>query len=194
MRARSRKATASSPWCNWLVKNKRLLVSPVDALTKYTAATDVRHQRRALTISELQSLVESARHSGSRIQGYGPEVRARLYEIAFCTGLRRNEIASLTPKSFHLAGPRPTFQLAAKDSKNRKASVLPLHPRLQYVLPEWLRGLRPTDRLFPGLAGKKTWLMVRKDLERVGIPYETEDMLTSPSWLVVKLQRHRLAV
>ena len=29
--------------------------------------------------------------------------------------------------------------------------------------------------LFPRLDRKKTWLMVKKDLERVGIPYETPD-------------------
>ena len=30
---------------------------------------------------------------------------------------------------------------------------------------------------FPGSRGKKTWLMVKKDLERIGIPYENPDAI-----------------
>jgi hypothetical protein len=34
--------------------------------------------------------------------------------------------------------------------------------------------MQPGEKLFPKLAGRKTWRMVKKDLERVGIPYGTE--------------------
>jgi hypothetical protein len=40
---------------------------------------------------------------------------------------------------------------------------------------EWVRDLGPDDLLFPRIERKKTWLMVKKDLERIGIPYETPD-------------------
>ena len=40
---------------------------------------------------------------------------------------------------------------------------------------EWVRDLGPDELLFPRLERKKTWLMVKKDLERVGIPYETQE-------------------
>ena len=60
-------------------------------------------------------------------------------------------------------------------SKHRRKDVLPLHPELVGMLRQWLQGVEPTEKLFPLLDRKKTWLMVRKDLERVGIPYETED-------------------
>ena len=33
----------------------------------------------------------------------------------------------------------------------------------------------PDDLLFPRIERKKTWLMVKKDLERIGIPYETPE-------------------
>jgi hypothetical protein len=40
---------------------------------------------------------------------------------------------------------------------------------------EWLKGV-PADRvLFPKLEKRRTWLMVKKDLESGGIPYETPD-------------------
>ena len=35
--------------------------------------------------------------------------------------------------------------------------------------------MSPGQKLFPKLERKKTWFMVKKDLERVGIAYENED-------------------
>jgi site-specific recombinase XerD len=35
--------------------------------------------------------------------------------------------------------------------------------------------MEPDEALFPKLAKRRTWLMVKKDLERVGIAYETAD-------------------
>jgi hypothetical protein len=52
---------------------------------------------------------------------------------------------------------------------------LPLHPELVVFAREWTAGLQPDDYLFPALDRKKTWLMVKKDLERIGIPYETAE-------------------
>ena len=160
-------------WCRWLVKNRRLSVSPLESLTTYNAAVDVRHKRRALTVDEVTQLIASARDSSQTIQGMGPESRARLYTMAFLTGLRRKELASLTPNSFDLKSSPPTLTVAAACSKHRRTDVLPLHSELAQSLPGWLRGLKPNECLFPRLANRKTWLMVTKDLERVGIPYET---------------------
>src|SRR2546428_737017 len=36
-------------------------------------------------------------------------------------------------------------------------------------------GMDADQPLFPRLDRKKTWLMVKKDLERIGIPYETPE-------------------
>jgi len=160
-------------WCRWLVKNRRLSVSPLESLTTYNAAVDVRHKRRALTVYEVTQLIASARDSKQTIQGMGPESRARLYTMAFLTGLRRKELASLTPSSFDLKSSPPTLTVAAACSKHRRTDVLPLHAELAQSLPGWLRGLKSKDFLFPRLANRKTWFMVKKDLERVDIPYET---------------------
>jgi hypothetical protein len=40
---------------------------------------------------------------------------------------------------------------------------------------EWIDGMAPDQLLFEHLERRRTWLMVRKDLERVGIPYQTEE-------------------
>ena len=60
-------------------------------------------------------------------------------------------------------------------SKHRKRNVLPLHPELVTMLAKWLPTLPAHSQLFPKLERKKTWFMVKKDLERRGIPYETEE-------------------
>jgi integrase len=86
------------------------------------------------------------------------------------TGLRRRELGSLTPRSFDLVGDPPTLTVEAANSKHRKKDVLPLHPEAVELVREWVKGLEPCDKLFPQLDRRKTWLMVKKDLERVGIP------------------------
>jgi hypothetical protein len=60
-------------------------------------------------------------------------------------------------------------------SKHRRTDVLPLHPDLAKHLQRWIRGLSPDEHLFPKLGNRRTWLMVKKDLERVGISYETHE-------------------
>ena len=69
----------------------------------------------------------------------------------------------------------PTVTVEAACSKHRRKDVLPIHPELVELLPAWMNGLAPDELLFPRIARKKTWLMVKKDLERVGIPYETPE-------------------
>ncbi len=54
-------------------------------------------------------------------------------------------------------------------------SAFPLHPKLVQMLSVWLEELDPNAPLFPKLAKRRTWQMAKKDLERVGIPYENED-------------------
>ncbi len=91
------------------------------------------------------------------------------------TGLRKNELSSLTPGSFDFASEPPKVTVEAAFSKHRREVVLPLHPELLRMLREGMPAVPPDTPLFPRLGCKKTWLMVRKDLERVGIPYETAE-------------------
>ena len=166
---------AIDSFCNWLVSTKRILANPLVGLKRLNTEVDVRHKRRALSSEEIRKLVSSARESGKSIQTFSGEDRARIYLISYFTGLRRKEIGSLTPESFDLDAKKPTVVVDAACSKHRKKDVLPLHPELVEMLRVWLEGATPGEPLFPKLERKKTWFMVKKDLERVGIPYETED-------------------
>jgi len=166
---------AMDGFCNWCVVSKRLIANPILGLERLNTAVDVRHARRALSGDEVAQLVESARKSGVVIQRYNGEQRSRIYLLSYMTGLRKKELASLTPRSFDLDAATPTVTVEAACSKHRRKDVLPLHPDLIARLRLWLKGLKPTDKLFPKLERRKTWLMVKKDLERVGIPYENDD-------------------
>ncbi len=166
---------AFGTFCNWCVTTRRLLTNPMLGVETLNTAVDVRHARRALSAEEVSQLIASARTSGISIQRYSGEQRARIYLMAYLTGLRRKELGSLTPKSFNLDATPPTVTVAATASKHRQEDVLPLHPELAAMLRQWLRGMPRGDKLFPRLGQRKTHVMVRKDLERVGIPYETEE-------------------
>ena len=144
-------------------------------MTRLNTEVDVRHRRRALTSEEFGKLVKSARESSQDIQCYNGEERARIYLLSYLTGLRRKEIASLTPKNFKLDTTPPTVTVDAACSKHRRRDVLPLHPELVTELRTWLEGHAADEPLFPKLAKRRTWLMVKKDLERVGIEYETDE-------------------
>jgi len=174
-RTRNHYAQATDSFCNWMVATKRLPSNPLIGLRRLNVDVDLRHQRRALSQKEFGQLVESARQSGVRIQGYDGYQRARIYIFSFLSGQRRAEMGSLTRTSFNLAAEPPTVTVEAARSKHRKKDVLPLHPDLVVLLRAWLKDLGPDDHLFPGLERKKTWLMVKKDLERVGIPSKTAE-------------------
>jgi integrase len=166
---------AIDAFCNWCVATKRVTANPLAGVERLNPDVDVRHKRRALTGKEFALLLKSARESGIRIQRFNGEQRARIYTLSFMTGLRRRELGSLTPRSFDLAGNPPTLTIEAANSKHRKKDVLPLHPELVELVREWTKGLEPSDKVFPKLDRRKTWLMVKKDLEPVGIPYVSED-------------------
>ena len=166
---------ALQTFCNWLVTSRRLPSNPAIGLERLNAEVDIRHPRRALSPEEVTKLVASARKSGEVVQDLTGEKRARVYIASYMTGLRRKELASLTPRSFDLGGKPPTVTVEASESKHRKKDTLPLHPELVAMLREWTAGMGLDEHLFPRLDRKKTWLMVKKDLERVGIPYETAE-------------------
>ncbi len=166
---------AIDAWCNWMVGRRLLDKSPVAGIPRLNAGLDVRHPRRALTTHEFSRLLMSARESGESIQCYTGEERARIYTLSYMTGLRKGELASLTPKSFDFDTGQPTVTIEAKSSKHRKKDILPLHADLVPMLHEWIKDVGRNEPLFPKLGKRKTWLMVKKALERAGIEYENED-------------------
>ena len=158
----------------WLWRERKTADDPLSGLRRMNAETDRRRVRRPLTPSELDTLVRVTQQSAKTYRGsdwqFTAMDRSMLYRIAVFTGLRANELASLTKASFDLEA--MTFTLAAAAAKNRKATTLPLAPALAESLGDWFGKLQ-RDALFPGswTLRRKAGKMLKRDLKRTGIAY-----------------------
>ncbi len=101
-------------------------------------------RKAALTLGTMQAAVERARKCLAKnpefvkkLERLGRE-RALIYKTLVLTGLRRNELASLTVGQLDLDGPMPFVVLEAADEKNRNGSTIPLRHDLANDLRDWL--------------------------------------------------------
>lgn len=143
--------TRAKAFVNWLVDESRIAVNVLAKLEKFKKGV-VRRDRRALAPDEVAALLGATT----------PPHRARVYEFALLTGLRRNELAKLCYSHLRLNAPRPFIQLW-KQGKTR-AEPLPLHPRLVALL-RADGDRRPSEKVLQ-VPDVKT---VKKDMRRAGI-------------------------
>jgi len=136
------------------------------------AETDRRRVRRALSVDELVKLIQTAKRAPTRGRTSGPE-RALIYQLAAETGLRTNEIRTLTRSAFSLDGAEPKVTVEAKNSKHRREDVVPLRAELAGKLKAHLATKLPAARAFT--LPTQSMKMLRADLERAGIPESTEE-------------------
>ncbi|MCK5473211.1 MAG: site-specific integrase, partial [Planctomycetes bacterium] len=137
---------ATKQFCNWMVINKRACESPLEHLEPIKGKIDIRHARQALEPDQIRLLLETTRTQPERFGMTGSE-RAMLYQLAVETGLRANEIRSLTKSSFDFDNGIVTVE--ANNTKNKKMAVLPIR--------------------------KGTAVMLKEDLAAAQIPYVDED-------------------
>jgi site-specific recombinase XerD len=161
---------AAKAFCNWLVRDRRLVNNPLAHLQRLNAETDVRRKRRVLTPDELERLIAAAAKSQGRLGRMRGEDRAIVYRLAAFTGLRAQEIASLTSQSFALDADPPTVTVEACYSKHRRRDILPLAEdlcaRLRAYLAQRRRERRHADddRLWPGKWYRKAGRILQRDL------------------------------
>ena len=175
LRTAERYLRAVKALSRWLVREGRAESDPLVGVAGFNPATDRRHERRELTPDEVDKLIAAA-EAGAPYRGLtGPE-RAVLYRLALGTGFRANEIASLTPASFHLDDDPPVIVVAAAYSKRRREDHQPIRRDLADALRPWLAE-RPADRRVfdvPCLPHRTARLM-RFDLAAAGIEYTDAD-------------------
>ena len=92
---------AMKGFCGWLVKERRATENPLSHLSGLNAKADRRHVRLALEADELRRLLAAARTGPVRCEMDG-ESRYWLYRLGAESGLRSNELRSLTRASFDL--------------------------------------------------------------------------------------------
>ncbi len=165
-------ADALTTFCNWCVIRGYLAENPLEGLGKIDCTP--RSQRRAMTLAEIRRLLEAV-----------PEYRRLLYELAIISGLRVNELRSLTRE--HLDVEQGGLRLDAAWTKNRKAGFQPLPAKLVKRLAEFadsgvVAGLY--RRLFSRFPCPERPLLfvpshcareLDEDLARVGIPKVTKE-------------------
>lgn len=165
---------AMKQFCRWMVKDRRAAESPVAHLDGLNVKTDRRHDRRALTVTELLNLLDTASSGPVRFGMSGPE-RAMLYRLAVQTGLRGGELRSLTRSSFDLDGDNPTVTVSAEYSKPRRQDTLPLRAELAVELRTFLATCHPETLAFPTMPERQHVAdMFRADVEAAGLPYRDD--------------------
>ena len=163
-----------------MVRDGRTDRNPVEHLQGGNVRLDRRRDRRAIAYDEMAALVAATQDGPIRHGVAGPD-RAVLYLVAYYTGLRASELASLAPRGFDLDADPPTVTVRAGYSKRRREDVLPLPKDLAERLRPWIaeksRVSGPTGPLWPGTWAKnrRGAAMVRGDLAVAGVPFETDE-------------------
>jgi integrase/recombinase XerD len=163
---------STQQFCRWMVRNRRANDLPLVGLQPQDAETDRRLIRRALTVDELGKLIQTAQKGATWNKTTGAE-RALVYRLATETGLRRNEIRTLTAGSFDLDSEQPTVTVAVTYSKRRQTDVLPLRSELAAALRLHFATKLPAARAFN--LSKLTAKMLADDLRAAGIATDTEE-------------------
>lgn len=149
---------ACKQFSKWAFVNGRLTHDPLAHLTVKNVRCE--NPRRALSVDELSYLLGYVSTAPAIWNVSGPE-RALVYELAVNTGLRRDEIKSLTRNSFDTK--RLTVRVDAKDTKNRKAALLPIKAAMMDKIEHHLSGKLPTAPAFniPMAAA----IMIKQDMQ-----------------------------
>ncbi len=175
LRSFNKRLKACKSFGAWLVKERRLPTNPLAHCAPVNERIDPRHKRRAFTHEELRRLLQAAEH-GAEFEGLSGIDRAMLYRVALGTGLRRGELASLTPESFDLAPTTrdagPAVVVLAAYTKNREPARQEITRDLADALRSYL-ARKPRRRKLWTLP-QDTAEMFRFDLAKAGITYENE--------------------
>ncbi|MGI6456364.1 MAG: tyrosine-type recombinase/integrase [bacterium] len=155
----------------WAESDKRILKNPISHLKRFNVAVDRRHDRRALSDDELIRLIRVTSEQGKTFEYCTGKERALIYKVSALTGLRRNEISSLTKGSFDLDSSTPTVRVEAAFSKHRREDILPLTEDLIPDLRIHLSGKEANEKAFR--VPKQPSIIIQEDLKNAGIPYKT---------------------
>jgi len=167
---------AVKSFARWLFTERKADHDPLAGLRRMNAETDRKRIRRALTATELETLLLVTQQSPRTFRGsdwhFTGTDRSMLYAIAAFTGLRARECSALAKSSFDFDS--MTWTLPAAATKNRKAVTLPLSPVLADRLRPWFATLK-RETLFPGdwVSDAKCFggRFLKRDLKRAGIAY-----------------------
>lgn len=164
-------------FCSWCLERKYLTENPFGKMAKFD--TRAVNPRRSMALEDIMTLLDNSN-----------EDRRLLYETAFSSGFRANELRSLTPA--HLEEVRCCLHLHADDDKGRKERYQPISRDLLTRLIEYGKTGRARElyRQNRTKAGEKPdeqvpdnpllyvpshpARVIQDDLKKLGIPVVTE--------------------
>ena len=197
-RTRNYYRDAGARFLNWCLDTGRVLGHDLNKLPKADERSDPRRKRRALTEVELNRVLAVAQvrpladarmiRTGARKGEAGAQLRPEavaaledtgrervlIYRTLVLTGLRLNELKTLTVAQVDLTRGAESIRLEAKNEKNRSGSEIPLRSDLADELRSWIHSkkLNPSSLLFTVAAGLRR--ILDRDLDAAGIPKRDE--------------------
>lgn len=189
-RTRNRYREAVLSFANWCRDASKLREHDLDKLPKADPKADPVRPRRSLTEDEFSRLLTVARErplafrqsmrKGKQTSDLSAEVvnsleelgreRVLIYRTFILTGLRLNELRTLTVGNLELTPGAEGIQLERRNEKSGAGSTLPLRADLADEVRQWIadKRLTPTDRLFAVPA--RLVRILARDLRDAGIP------------------------
>ncbi len=162
-------------FCNWMYKQNLIRDNPISKISKLNEKADKRIIRRALTINEIDRLLQATANSEIRYKMSGYE-RSLVYRLALSTGLRFNEIRTLEVNNFDFSDEIAKVTINAKNEKAGRGDVLPLKPDLVADLQEYFKTKPitiPQNFAFTNLPERGA-PMIKKDLQEARIELEND--------------------
>lgn len=132
-----------------------------------------KYNRRALTLAECQKLLATVCEKQKTVGKLTWLDRYFIYSLAMSTGLRRNEIGSLSKNAFALETVPFTVSVVALATKNKRRAVLPLRADLAGELRVWLAD-KGTDAVLFAITNRRMGNVIRADLMMAEIPYKVD--------------------
>lgn len=131
----------------WLTDHAKLPHDPLRSVKRPSVKTDRRLRRRMLLPAEWPYLRAATLASGPR-DGMNPLERVTLYALAIQTGLRQNELRSVTKADLFLAGDKPYVRCKAENTKNGQEARQYIQSDLAADLRQLVASKMPTASVF----------------------------------------------
>ena len=154
---------AIKAFTKWLTEHHKLPRDPLASVKKPNPKTDRRRERRMLLPDEWRRL-ETATVSGPDQYVMTGEERLLLYCTAIQTGLRSNELRSLTRGRLYFDAPPPYITCKAGSTKNRKDARQYIQPELASDLKAHITTKAPKTPVFNLPHASNLARMLRDDL------------------------------
>ena len=156
--------TAAKSFARWLANNQKLPRDPLASVTKPDPKGDRRLERRMLLPDEWPWLKAATRNGPVRSDTGGP-ARAILYALAIQSGLRLNELRSLTRQRLFLDEADPFVTCKAAQTKNAKDARQFIRPDLADELRLHVAATAPQAAIFTIGRRSVPADMLRQDLQ-----------------------------